>query len=511
MTTTPETVQFERSPTPLVSVVLTGWRSAPYLVACLGHLARAVADVEAEVIVSLNEPTDELVASLAAGVAGIEVLQSPINAGFGQAANRGAARARGAYLVMLNDDTEVEPDWLTTLVATIAGDPYIGAVGSRLLDLDGATQEAGSVLWSDGSPGAVGVVGTAGDRFDWARRVDYCSGASLLIRRDLFEQHGGFDDVFFPAYFEDTDLCLKLKSSGHEVWYQPLSVARHVHSASSSQRYAWFLHLRNRRRFVDRWRDYLDQLEDPPTTPGQGDAACQRRQAEAYSAAVWLAMGRPQRVLVVDPAPDVPDGGPGAVEALLAGGLSADRFYSLHHDGLADDHARRLAALGVRVVHGAVERHLREPGVTYDVVVAPDEGVRTSLTGLVRRFQPGAVLVALLGELPEAASRPPAPPVPRDAGADTAGDRDESDLGLLRRDVALRVAYAEELEAEVDRLHQVEHLFGENQAQLADVRAELEATTSRTAYRAADSLVDAIRRIPGAESLARRIHRLLSR
>ena len=77
--------------------------------------------------------------------------------------------------------------------------------------------------------------------------------------------------------------------------------------------------------------------------------------------------------------------------------------------------------------------------------------------------------------------------------------------------MALRVAYAEELEAEVDRLHQVEHLFGENQAQLADVRAELEATTSRTAYRAADSLVDAIRRIPGAESLARRIHRLLSR
>ena len=101
--------------------------------------------------------------------------------------------------------------------------------GSTFLHPDGSLQEAGSILWSDGSASA------AGDGFPdgfmrFERRVDYCSGGSLLLRRDVWEALGGFDDRYYPAYFEDVDLALRASDAGWEVWYQPLSVVRHARS-----------------------------------------------------------------------------------------------------------------------------------------------------------------------------------------------------------------------------------------------------------------------------------------
>ena len=136
------------------------------------------------------------------------VIANGENRGFVDACNQGAEAARGRHLVFLNNDTVVLPGWLDKLVATVERDARAGAVGSLFLYPDGRVQEAGAVVWSNGGTFHYGWGRSAEDRrFAFAREVDYCSGASLLIRRELFERLGGFDRRYAPAYYEDKDLA----------------------------------------------------------------------------------------------------------------------------------------------------------------------------------------------------------------------------------------------------------------------------------------------------------------
>ena len=156
--------------------------------------------------------------------------------------------------MLLNDDTIVDRYWLEALVETAEARPTISAVGSLFLNVDGTLQESGSLLFADGSTTAVSGNGTGvAHRYDWARRVDYCSAASLLVRKTTWDRLGGFDEIYYPAYFEDVDLCLRIQEIGHEVWLQPLSRVRHIQSASIDAPYKIFLTLRNRKQFVKRW------------------------------------------------------------------------------------------------------------------------------------------------------------------------------------------------------------------------------------------------------------------
>src|SRR5436309_3300019 len=126
--------------------------------------------------------------------------------------------------VFLNNDTVVLPGWLKALVETIERDERAGAVGSLFLYPDGRIQEAGAILWSNGEAFHYGWGRSPDDRrFTFAREVDYCSGASLLVRKDLFQRLGGSDRRYAPAYYEDADIAMGVRSLGYEVVYQPLS------------------------------------------------------------------------------------------------------------------------------------------------------------------------------------------------------------------------------------------------------------------------------------------------
>src|ERR1019366_6226397 len=129
------------------------------------------------------------------------VVIATVNLGFGGGCNWGARFARGRYLVFLNDDTVVEPDWLRALVEVAEDDPRIGAVGSRLRDPAGTLPEAGSILWSDATTHQVGRGLPPGTpAYDSVRDVDYCSACGLLVRREAWQAAGGFDEGYFPAY-----------------------------------------------------------------------------------------------------------------------------------------------------------------------------------------------------------------------------------------------------------------------------------------------------------------------
>lgn|GEM_PF-464104 len=371
---------------PDVSVIVIGWGAAPLLVDCLQAVTRIETTHSVELIVTLNEPDPAVLSALSASGIDATLVTSRVNRGFGGACNAGAAVARGRFLLFLNDDTVVDRHWLQTLVSTAEAHPNAGAVGGRCLHLDGSVQEAGNFLWSDGTTSSsTGDLEGLPHRYDFARKVDYCSAASLLVRRPTFEAVGGFDERYFPAYYEDLDLCLKIREAGQDVWFQPASTVHHVRSASTTRPYREFLMHRNRALLVDRWRavlaDRVERSDDP---------------VDDEERAAWIAMGRPDRILVIDDR--VPEESLGSGFGRMVDTLSELLADEHHHVTLYPheqeaDARTPLAASGLRVLHGDLADHLERAATHYDVVVISRPHNYARYGELVRRTQPQAAVV----------------------------------------------------------------------------------------------------------------------
>jgi GT2 family glycosyltransferase len=250
---------------PQVSVIIVGWRDAPHLVDCLASLHESLEGSSYEVIVSLNEPSRSLLRRLDRSATGLTLHRSEVNVGLATACNSAAAQAHGEYLYLLNDDVRIEKGSIAALVRALEEHPESAAAGSKVLYPDGSLQEAGAVLWSDGSVIQVSCfVEPDDDLVDCARRSDYCSAASLLVRNTDWSSVQGFDEGYFPAYYEDVDLCLRFAALGRTVRYEPQSVVTHVMGASSSLRYREFLVRRNRQKILERWGPVLAEQEPRP-------------------------------------------------------------------------------------------------------------------------------------------------------------------------------------------------------------------------------------------------------
>jgi len=225
-------LRLPHSETPLVSVILVLFNRAELTLACLRSLReQAVQDLE--IIIVDNASKDET-SSLLERVEGVRVIRNPENAGFLLAVNQAAREARGEYLLLLNNDAQLLPETLSAALATIRSAPDIGAVGGRIVLLDGVLQEAGSMIWRNG--GCLGY-GRGDDPFApmymFRRDVDYCSGVFLLTPRRVWNQLGGFDVAFRPAYYEETDYCMRLWERGLRVVYEPNAVVLHYEFAST--------------------------------------------------------------------------------------------------------------------------------------------------------------------------------------------------------------------------------------------------------------------------------------
>jgi len=247
----------------MATVIIPAWRVTDELRACLDSLAELDDPPPFEVIVVLNGSPSEVREIVATHEIVGRVIDLDANVGFGAACNLAARVADGQYLVLLNDDTRVDPLWLSSLVASAEADPRRAIVSSLLLNPDGSVQEAGSRLRSDGGTVQLGK----GLDVDSARAagllapriVDYGSGAALLIRADWFRRLGGFDPMYEPAYFEDADLALRVAEAGGAVWFEPAAKVVH-HSGSSTSQDAWFRQFaadRSGTRFIHRWSSVL--------------------------------------------------------------------------------------------------------------------------------------------------------------------------------------------------------------------------------------------------------------
>jgi GT2 family glycosyltransferase len=259
-------LDFETPADPLVSVLLILHNRAEITFRCLQSLA-ADRSVPLD-LVMLDNASSDRTRELLDRVRGVRIVRSPENVGFLRGCNQAARVARGRYLLFLNNDTQLGPGSLAAALETIAGDASIGAVGGRLVFPDGRLQEAGSIIWNDGSCVGHGRGdGPWRPEYSFQRDVDFCSAAFLLTPRRLFAGLGGFDDRYAPAYYEDADYCVRLWKSGMRVVYEPRAVVTHVEFASGSPASAAALQLARRTTFVDAHREWLTD-QAPPAPSG---------------------------------------------------------------------------------------------------------------------------------------------------------------------------------------------------------------------------------------------------
>lgn len=254
---------------PIVSVVIPVYNQFGYTYNCIKSIVQNSGDVPYEILIADDCSTDR-VHELEKYVTGITVIHNEKNLRFLRNCNHAAEQARGDYILFLNNDTQVQPDWLAPLVALMEREPEAGMVGSKLIYPDGYLQEAGGIVWNDASAWNYGHRKDPLDcEYNYVREVDYISGAAIMIRADLWREIGGFDERFAPAYYEDTDLAFEVRKHGKKVLYQPLSVVVHFEGVSngtdlSSGQKAY--QVANREKFCEKWKDVLEKENYPNGT-----------------------------------------------------------------------------------------------------------------------------------------------------------------------------------------------------------------------------------------------------
>ena len=208
-----ERMKFPDAGDPVVSIVIPCYNHFDVTMRCLRSVLKNTRDVSYEVIIADDHSKDETV-NIGKYASNVRYISNAKENGFVNNCNSGASIARGKYLYFLNNDTEVQPGYLKPLTDLIESDPGIGIVGSMLIFADGTLQESGGQIFEDsrGSNVGRGMKNIDDVTVNYVRDTDYISGAALMIRSDLFRELRGFDQVYSPAYCEDSDLCLR-------VWY----------------------------------------------------------------------------------------------------------------------------------------------------------------------------------------------------------------------------------------------------------------------------------------------------
>ena len=245
---------------PLVSVVIPVYNQFEYTYWCVRSIVETTKGMDYEIIIADDCSTDTT-KDIEKYLPGVRVIRNEHNLRFTLNCNTAVRYARGKYVALLNNDTIVREGWMSTLVDVLEKDPKAGLVGSKMTYPDGVLQEAGCVVWRDGSAWNIGKgLNPNLPQFNYVKEVDYVSGASFMFPKAVWDELMGFDERYAPSYCEDSDLAFQMRYNGYKVMYQPASCVVHFEGMSNGKALGSSLksyQLVNTRKFYEKWRDVL--------------------------------------------------------------------------------------------------------------------------------------------------------------------------------------------------------------------------------------------------------------
>lgn len=371
---------------PMVSIVIPVHNKFYLTYHCVASIILAYNKANYEVIVIDDCSSDETV-DIEEFIENAKIIKNENNLGFLLSCNKAANQARGNYIVMLNNDTEVTSYWLDELISVFGRTDNVGMVGSKLLYPDGKLQEAGGIVWSSGEPWNLGNgKNPLHPSFSYVRQADYISGAALMIDRKIWQAVGGFSEEFAPAYYEDTDLAFKVRDIGYKTFYCPFSEVIHFEGMSNGRDLSSGIkryQVVNAPKFREKWID-----------------AYRHNGKVGEDISINMDRGVTHRVLMLDyaiPRPDQDAGSYAAIQEVRM--LQANGFKvtfvaeNLAHMGKYTDELQRM---GVECIYApfftSVHDFLQQRGKDFDLVYITRYDVADRHIENVRKYTHAKVL-----------------------------------------------------------------------------------------------------------------------
>lgn len=378
---------------PVVSVIIPVYGKIEFTLQCLQSIVLYPPKAAFEVIVIDDCSPDNSRAYLER-IKGINLIKNTVNQGFIKSCNKAAKEAKGEYLYFLNNDTEATPGWLDNLLRTFEELPGTGLVGSKLIYPDGSLQEAGGII---GSKSTIINYGRGQNpdlpEYSYAREVDYCSGASIMVPKHLFNEIGMFDEYYTPAYCEDTDLAIHIRSKGYRVIYQPLSIVIHhegISSGTDLKQGVKSYQVQNTKKLFARWEPVLKSYADNKNIENAKD-----RRAK-------------YRLLVIDLCSPTPDKDAGSVVAFNTMLLFREMGFQvtfIPEDNFMymPDYTSALQRVGIEALYHPFDKsvlsHVKRVGSRYDLVLLIRPDVAYRYTRMIRKYCSKAKVLYLPADL----------------------------------------------------------------------------------------------------------------
>lgn len=373
---------------PEVSIIIPVYNHVEVTLRCLLSIGLSKPHICFEILIIDDNSTDET-NSFLLKIPGIRLIKNSQNLGFLKSCNVATKYARGRYLVLLNNDTIVLPGWLDALLETFKLFPRAGLVGAKLLNRDRSLQEAGGIIWEDGTGWNYGRGNNPFDpKYNYAREVDYCSGACIMVPKYLWEELGGFDEQFSPAYYEDTDFAFRVRKAGYRVIYQPNAQVIHLEGITSGtninsgiKRYQEI----NRLKFVGKWKHILINHRSSKSEP--------RLYISRYTSG---------NVLYIDSTTPTPDKDSGSIDAfeylkIIRQDLNFAVTFIPDDLNYTGNYTISLQKIGIECLYfpfiTSIKGFLKKHAHTFDIVILSRYPIAKKYIDIVRKYAPGKKII----------------------------------------------------------------------------------------------------------------------